>query len=531
MPVPVRPPRAPVRLPVRERPARPAPWPEAAPPAPPAVPAVAAPVPPAAELEATPEAPAVPERRAAEAEPPRESVAEVHAAMVDALRQLAAQGKTRVRATNLKDQLLARIPGFSERRYGFSKFKDFLMAAEQAWLITISMLGPVHWVSLPTFAEGAVTPEGERGPLSGRYAEVVRFIAELRQRSRWLTYTYTLNNVVNLLARTLPAEEAEGEARTILNYLVTQGALQIDREPRPVEVGGVTHRVRMCHVNEEHPFFQTLLPAPAGPEEERPAVPAEVGAGEPLAAEGEQPTAPEVAEQPAPSPGEVPESPRRRRPRSRRRRGGREAAGDGAAPSGEGADEEEAPEPVAEAAESVAAAAPTVLSAEAQLAGAPVPAEAAGAAIFELVAADVAQDDGHAVAEATAPPPTVGAAGQPAMEPALEPAMEPAMEAASLEPALAGAAALVREGVSEEQPEVRASTLKQRLVRRLGGFDERRYGFERFRDFLRAAETAGVVRVRDEGRQTWVALPAVEVLEPAAEPPARRRSRRGARGG
>lgn len=524
-PVAARPPRAPIQLPVRERPVRPVTWPEG--PVPEAAPA-AAPVAPAAApppAPATTPAPPVPERRPAEGEAPRESLAAVHAAMVDALRQLAAQGKTRVRATNLKDQLLARIPSFSERRYGFSKFKDFLMAAEQAGLITISMIGPVHWVSLPAFAEEAVTPEGERGPLTGRYAEIVRFIGELRQRSRWLTYTYVLNNVVNRLAREMPAEEAESEARTILNYLVTQGALQIDREPRPVEVGGVTHRVRMCHINEEHPFFRTLLAAPASAEAEKQAMPAGVGAGQPASAAtlpeaaalapASASAAPAVAEERSVAAADAPEAPRRRRSRSRRRRGGREAG----VPSGEeraiaesaaaaGVAEAPAPEAARPPADMPVAAGASVESDPGEGAEQP-PAEAEAEGPPEAPA----RDDEWPGAEAPAPEtqPTDGAVDQ----------------LPALERTLADAAALVRESVSAEQTELRASTLKQRLVRRLGSFDERRYGFERFRDFLRAAEAAGLLRVRDEGRQTWVSPPSADTPETAPEPTTRRRSRRG----
>jgi uncharacterized LabA/DUF88 family protein len=481
-PVAARPQRGPVQLPVRERPARTVPWPETAP--------IETPRPVASPI-APPAAP--PERRPAEAEAPRESLAQVHAAMVDALRQLAGQGKTRVRATNLKDQLLARIPGFSERRYGFSKFKDFLMAAEQAGLIKIEMIGPVHWVSLPAYAEAGESPEGEIVPAAGRQAEVVRFIAELCQRSRWLTYTYVLNNVSNLLAQTMPAAEAEAEARTILNQLVNQGALQIDREPRPVEVGGVTHRVRMCHINEEHPLFRALLRAP---EESPAATESGVAEGPAAAATAEVPAAEATV---APAAGAT-EPARRRRSRSRRRRGGREGAAAEAvsgeepatAADGESAGAAVAPtgEPAApgEAApETLEVRPPTAVPAEGAI---PMPAAEAPAAAEEVAQREVAAAPVDAL-EA----PSAG---------------EPDGEMLPLERVFENVTALVRAGVSARQPELRASTLKQRLSRRLGGFDEGRYGFGRFRDFLGAMADAGLVRVRDEGRQTWVSPPEAE---------------------
>jgi hypothetical protein len=52
-----------------------------------------------------------------------------------------------------------------------------------------------------------------------------------------------------------------------------------------------------------------------------------------------------------------------------------------------------------------------------------------------------------------------------------------------------------------------AAGLKIRLGKALGSFEERAYGFNRFKDFLVAAEQQGYVRLDTVGQITWV-LPA-----------------------
>lgn len=58
-------------------------------------------------------------------------------------------GRGQMRARDLKEELLRRIPNFSERRYGFSKFKAMLNAAENAGVLQIDQSGHILWVSVP----------------------------------------------------------------------------------------------------------------------------------------------------------------------------------------------------------------------------------------------------------------------------------------------------------------------------------------------------------------------------------------------
>lgn len=237
-------------------------------------------------------------------EAPKERVAEgpdlqqVFTTITELLQRRATEGKHHVRATNLKDSLMLRIGGFSERQYGFSKFKDLLQEAEKAGVVSVRQAGPVHWVSLPPLAGTPPPPvetlpekkEPITGPLSlpvettsvtvakaaepapisdERLAELVRFLLTLRQRSRWLTYTYVLTNLVGHLGQSMPPSEADADSKAILNYLMQQGIMRVDREAQEVEVGGIKHRVRMCHLEESHPLVAELL-ASAAPKEVAP---------------------------------------------------------------------------------------------------------------------------------------------------------------------------------------------------------------------------------------------------------------------
>ncbi len=71
----------------------------------------------------------------------------------EAIRQIialrTAAGRGQMRARDLKEELLRRIPNFSERRYGFSKFKALLSAAEAAGVLQIDQSGHILWVSAP----------------------------------------------------------------------------------------------------------------------------------------------------------------------------------------------------------------------------------------------------------------------------------------------------------------------------------------------------------------------------------------------
>ncbi|HLZ09411.1 MAG TPA: NYN domain-containing protein, partial [Chloroflexota bacterium] len=200
------------------------------------------------------------------------------------VREREQNGKPRLRATNLKDQLLARISGFDERKYGFSRFKDLLTAAEKAGVIVVSRTGPVQWVTsanAPTpvsatpvgsnapadapvdSGEAPVTPPGDatasRDPGDTDVdLDVIRFILDLRDRSRWLTYTYLLTNLLNHLGKGASDAAADAAARTTLNKLVQIGVLVVDREPREIEVGGTRHRVRLCHIVDDHPLIVSL---------------------------------------------------------------------------------------------------------------------------------------------------------------------------------------------------------------------------------------------------------------------------------
>ena len=463
-----------------------------------------------------PPRPAAVEEREPEAEPELPDLPGVFAALVDILNHMAATGRARVRATNLKDQLLVRIPGFSERKYGFTKFKDLLVAAERGGLISVSAVGPVHWVSLPEVAAPAQPAEApvaataaeavavaEAAPEDAEQAErarerrlaVVRFIDELRRRSRWLTYTYVLTNVIGFIGRLVPAGEAETEARSILNYLVAEGALRIDKVPQEVDVGGIKHRVRMCHFVEDHSIvaearalsLEDLPPelaqelAPAA-EPERP---------QEVTAEVVQPQVVEERATPAGEPSlelsDVVESTELAVPAEVA-----EAGGNGRVP--EAADAEVASEEKAAAARSrrsrrrPRSAAPRQGTVEAEeRAEAPTQAEPEAA---ETQGEQPSPEAGTAVAES-------------------EEAARP-----TLDEVFAEARRILLDLLAQGKARVTGSSLKLRLSRAFPGFDERQYGFGKFKDFLKAAEQAGFATVDVEGQVNWVRAPRTGEAEP-----------------
>ncbi len=74
---------------------------------------------------------------------------EVKEAIKAIIAQRTASGRGQMRARDLKEELLRKIPNFNERRYGFSKFKALLNAAETAGILQIDQSGHILWVSAP----------------------------------------------------------------------------------------------------------------------------------------------------------------------------------------------------------------------------------------------------------------------------------------------------------------------------------------------------------------------------------------------
>jgi hypothetical protein len=425
-----------------------------------------------------------------------QDVAPLWAMIGTIVRDREAAGKPQLRATNLKDQLLARISGFNERKYGFARFKDLLTAAEEAGVIVVSRSGPVQWVAAPSRPAAVPAPAAsvvppvaeiaieappamapapiaeESAPAASTDEEidpsVVRFIVELRDRSRWLTYTYLLTNLLNHLGKGSSDAAADAAARATLNRLVQAGVLVVDREPREIDVSGTHHRVRLCHVVDEHPLVARIvaeLAAEAAPVLPPVSVPPEVpGATAPTYPEGlpfdEQPA---VAEAPASE-----------------------------APSHDVEAVEVEPSGPAEAPTSEAGAPPVT------------PVEPAPATVAEAPV-DLAA---HATATAEATEATAEESATPAAKSVSENGHDAVATAPlSLTESYAILRDVVREATGPNRPSTGPAAVKNRLVRRLGAFDERSYGFSKFKDYLLAAERAGAVRVEVAGNTSRVSLP------------------------
>jgi hypothetical protein len=431
-------------------------------------------------------------------------------------------GKPRLRATNLKDQLLARISGFDERKYGFGRFKDLLTAAEKAGFIVVSRTGPVQWVAsasgspaipapvattaitiVPEPVEPAVESTESSAPPAVEAAdssdtadedpdlEVIRFILDLRDRSRWLTYTYLLTNMLNHFGKGGSDAAADAAARATLNRLVQSGVLVVDREPREIEVGGTRHRVRLCHLVDDHPLIVSLrgsaatetAPAEPGPEETT------LGEPNPIAQ-----LAP-VAEPPAPIESEpaVIETPTEASPR---------------------ATIEASPEPAVE----VAAAGPETTPEFTQPAAIPEAPAIVAAAPVELVqpgpVADSIEASQEPVSSTVIADSTADAVYGEEPEPASNEA-EPAVPVEASAPKVVLSLTesyqilrqVVRDATGPNRPSTGPAAVKNRLVRRLGSFDEHAFGFGKFKDYLLSAERAGAVKVELVGTTARVSLP------------------------
>ncbi|MBI2939734.1 MAG: NYN domain-containing protein [Chloroflexi bacterium] len=489
-----------------------------------------------------------------------EDVGPIFQLVATILREREAQGRLRLRATNLKDQLLARLPGFNERRYGFPRFQDFLAAAERARVIEVQRAGPVQWISRPDQptpptpsglpapsvqpgpelaapaaspvnapVAGEAAPEAELVPEPLRGKNLVRFICELRNRSRWLTFTYVLTNLISHIDQEVPQSVAETEARNALNRLVELGVLRVDREPRDIDVGGTKHRVRMCHIEDSHPLVREVMAELAASQAATGEITsAEAPSDATLLSDTEQPgedttsaemaesTAEELAEPvavepavPVPAGVEVPTSPPSplsvHGPAQERQVQGHEQSRWTVRGSDSGLTSAVTP------AEAAPAASPDQPTSEASApAGVEMPTGHDAPSPAEVMAETVP------VTAALPAEPKAAAFGRaPAVEDVAVPSpTESASEPATVQPraltlpeVFQELQAIVRETTNSHRPTVVAATVKNRLGRRLGAFDEHAFGFSKFKDFLLAAEREGIIRVELAGPVTRVALP------------------------
>ena len=425
------------------------------------------------------------------------------------LREREQAGKSRLRATNLKDQLLARIPGFNERKYGFQRFKDLLTAAEKAGVLMVSRTGPVQWVTavgspVPTTVEAApiadvpVAPateavEAPAAPTGEVDAEVVKFILGLRERSRWLTYTYVLTNLLNHLGNGAADAASDAEARVTLNRLVQAGVLVVDREPREIDVNGTRHRVRLCHVVDDHPLVQQAMA-------EMKVAPPESVPTESTMADEEPSVVTHPTEASEHSNGEV----------------ALEATASLAAPTAPivepiELEPEVAPEALVETVATVSEATP-----QSDEPGQPDEKEAFTASVsaeqppVEAAPDTVLDEDGRNEASAPVAPEANGhaeAAPDGTDSKTEEPAAIPSL---TLAESFAILRDVVRDATDANRPTTGPAAVKNRLVRKLGAFDERAFGFSKFKDYLLSAERAGAIRLELSGTTTRVALAASE---------------------
>jgi hypothetical protein len=464
-------------------------------------------------------------------------------------------GKPRLRATNLKDQLLARISGFNERKYGFARFKDLLAAAEKAGILVVSRTGPVQWVTAaapalpvapaePTAPAVTLPPTPPTAPVPSPVApppvetvvprtsaeetaaaapedtvdvDVVRFILELRERSRWLTYTYVLTNLLNQLGEGNADASADAAARATLNRLVQAGVLIVDREPREIDVNGTRHRVRLCHLVDEQPLVQEAARQLAA------ATASETATAEVPVAEAAEPST--AAESVALSP--TAEASTERTPSAIRE----------PLPEADAAASEEPLTTVITWAPSLAlatesesfvapntgreatAAAPVVTEEWAEIAPAEPPPSPTpmGAPPEATVEFPLAPEVGELTADEPVAAPTVKPA-EPAKEANGEGSVTRADHGRSngdqnnggpltLTDSYRVLQEVVREATGPSRPTTGPAAVKNRLARKLGTFDERAYGFAKFKDYLLSAEKAGAVRVEIVGTSARVSLP------------------------
>lgn len=62
----------------------------------------------------------------------------------------------------------------------------------------------------------------------------------------------------------------------------------------------------------------------------------------------------------------------------------------------------------------------------------------------------------------------------------------------------------IQDYLKDKQSEVNAGTLKAEILKKFSNFEEKQFGFEKFRDFLIGVEKLGCIKLLHDKNQTWV---------------------------
>ncbi len=182
--------------------------------------------------------------------------------------------KDRALLTWIKDELAQRLGGFDPTRYGFSKFKSFMLEAERRGYVKVVTYGLVDWAYLPSAAfpipesdrpseareAEAVFPAGADAEEAQRLADLIRFAHHLELGNDHVSFNFLLDEILRAGLWRMPRNQLADR----INEIIDAGVFLRVAHPWQDRSTGEPITIRTLKLNRQHPLVIAALEQPRG---------------------------------------------------------------------------------------------------------------------------------------------------------------------------------------------------------------------------------------------------------------------------
>jgi tetratricopeptide (TPR) repeat protein len=182
--------------------------------------------------------------------------------------------KDRALLTWIKDELAQRLGGFDQTRYGFSKFKSFMLEAERRGYVKVVTYGLVDWAYLPNASfpipeldrsleiREAETPTAANADVeeAQRLADLIRFAHHLELGNDHVSFNFLLDEILRAGLWRMPRNQLADR----INEIIDAGVFLRVAHPWQDRGTGEPITIRTLKLNRQHPLVIAALEQPRG---------------------------------------------------------------------------------------------------------------------------------------------------------------------------------------------------------------------------------------------------------------------------
>jgi len=151
----------------------------------------------------------------------------------------------------VRRELVKKLDGFDERKYGLGNFRLFLQQAEKRGLIKlVTTEGMVEWVQLPD----TKTPDSEKPKTVDLSTTMIRFAHDLEQKCNFVSFNFLINRMIEASAISHTRTQLAGALSDAIDEeLFIRGRYQ------RTDAEGENQGVRTIALDHDHPAVQAAL--------------------------------------------------------------------------------------------------------------------------------------------------------------------------------------------------------------------------------------------------------------------------------